>query len=425
MVFDPFEVYYQVFNQLNTSSMVNGKRILASIVILLSLVRHTPAMESRFSGSQLDDLNRSKQKIAANEPKYVAAYHQLVKDADRALTEGPFSVMNKKLVPPSGDKHDYLSLAPYWWPDPSKPDGKPYIRKDGRVNPETRGDYVDYTQKDHFFDNVNTLGYAFFFSDDQRYADKAIQLLHTWLVDPATKMNPNLNFGQGVPGSVTGRPFGIIEFGGIKNVLTTLEILKYRKVLNAEMEITIQNWLKEYANWLETSPIGQAERATKNNHGTHYDVQLTEILLYLGEEEKARQLLESVKLRRIASQIEPDGSQPEELARTKSFSYSTMNLGGFIQLARLGVYCGVDLWNFETRDGRSIRKAIDFLIPFAKAPQQWKYEQITRIEEAVPSLVRTIGLAAWQFGDQRLQEIARVEVDKAGGLYLLTFPVVQ
>lgn len=396
--------------------------ILVSVVSLLILTPCAQAGESRFSGSQLDDLNRSKLKIAANQSRYAAAYHQLVKDADKALSEGTFSVVNKKLVPPSGDKHDYLSLAPYFWPDPSKPDGKPYIRKDGQVNPETRGDYVDYTQKNHFFDNVNTLGYAFFFSDDKRYAEKAIQLLQTWFVDPATRMNPNLNFGQGVPGSVTGRPYGIIEFGGIKNVLIVLEILKYNKMLPADMEISIRNWLKDYANWLETSPIGMAERATKNNHGTHYDVQLTEILLYLGEEEKASQILESVKLKRIASQIEPDGSQPEELARTKSFSYSTMNLGGFIHLARLGAFCGVDLWNYETSDGRSIRKAIDFLIPFGRNPQSWKHEQITKIEDSVSSLVQIIALAAWQFNDPTLKDISRTAIEKADGMFLLTNP---
>jgi len=398
------------------------RRIVLSVTALLFISQNPFAMENRFSGSQLENLNRSKQQIGAKHPRYLAAYQKLVKEADKALKEGPFSVMDKKLVPPSGDKHDYLSLAPYFWPDPAKPDGKPYLRKDGQVNSETRGDFVDYTRKDHFFDNVSTLGYAFFFSDDQRYAEKAIQLMQTWFVDPDTRMNPNLNFGQGVPGSVTGRPFGIIEFGGIKGVLTTLEILKYKQALSADLENSIRNWLKEYANWLENSPIGMAERATKNNHGTHYDVQLTEILLYLGEEEKARQILESVKLKRIASQIEPDGSQPEELARTKSFSYSSMNLGGFIQLARLGSQCGVDLWNFETKDGRGIRKAIDYLIPFALDPQRWKHEQITKIEDSVPSLMRTIGTAAWRFNDQRLKDISRTSIDKADGIFLLTNP---
>jgi len=398
------------------------KRIVVSVAALLFINQNPFAMENWFSGSQLENLNRSKQQIAAKHPRYLAAYQKLVKDADKALTEAPFTVMDKKLIPPSGDKHDYLSLAPYFWPDPSKPDGKPYIRKDGQVNPETRGDFVDYTRKNHFFENVEILGYAFFFSDDQRYAEKAIELLQTWFVEPTTKMNPNLNFGQGVPGSVTGRPFGIIEFGGIKNVLTTLEILRYRKVLDSELEISMRNWLKEYANWLENSPIGVAERATKNNHGTHYDVQLTEILLYLGEEEKAKQILEDVKLKRIASQIEPDGSQPEELARTKSFSYSTMNLDGFVQLAIVGNCCGVDLWNFETGDGRSVRKAIDYLVPFAREPQKWKHEQIAKMEDAVTSLLQIIGIAAWRFNDQKLKDISRTSIEKADGIFLLTNP---
>jgi len=398
------------------------KRIVVSVAALLFICQNPLAMENWFSGSELENLNRSKQQITAKHPRYLAAYQKLVKDADKALTEAPFTVMDKKLIPPSGDKHDYLSLAPYFWPDPTKPDGKPYIRKDGQVNPETRGDFVDYTRKNHFFENVEILGYAFFFSDDQRYAEKAIELLQTWFVEPTTKMNPNLNFGQGVPGSVTGRPFGIIEFGGIKNVLTTLEILRYRKVLDSELEISMRNWLKEYANWLENSPIGVAERATKNNHGTHYDVQLTEILLYLGEEEKAKQILEDVKLKRIASQIEPDGSQPEELARTKSFSYSTMNLDGFVQLAIVGNCCGVDLWNFETGDGRSVRKAIDYLVPFAREPQKWKHEQIAKMEDAVTSLLQIIGIAAWRFNDQKLKDISRTSIEKADGIFLLTNP---
>jgi hypothetical protein len=165
------------------------------------------------------NLNKSKELIESKQTNYLAAYKKLIADADKALNEGPFSVMDKKLVPPSGDKHDYLSLAPYFWPDPSKPDGKPYIRKDGQVNPETRGDFVDYSRKDKFFGNLNTLSYAYFFSDDERYLRKALQLLKTWFVDPETRMNPNLNFGQGVPGVSTGRPFGIIEFGGIAGVI--------------------------------------------------------------------------------------------------------------------------------------------------------------------------------------------------------------
>ena len=65
-----------------------------------------------------------------------AALAKLEEDARKALSFGPVSVMDKGVTPPSGDKHDYMSQAPYWWPDPSKPDGRPYIRRDGDRNPE-------------------------------------------------------------------------------------------------------------------------------------------------------------------------------------------------------------------------------------------------------------------------------------------------
>lgn len=373
----------------------------------------------------IDSLIKSKELLKRKQADYLSAYKKLIAEADKALNEGPFSVMDKKLVPPSGDKHDYLSLAPYFWPDPSKPDGKPYIRKDGQVNPETRGDFVDYSRKDKFFENLNTLSYAYFFSDDERYSLKALQLLKTWFIDPETRMNPNLNFGQGVPGVSTGRPFGIIEFGGIAGVIKSIEILKYKNSLTPEMEKSMRSWLSEYAIWLETSTIGTAERNTSNNHGTHYDGQLIEILIYLNKTDELKQILETAKLKRIAAQIEPDGSQPHELARTKSFSYSGMNLRGLIKLAGFGQDYGVDLWNFETHDGRSIRKAISFMVPFAKHPETWKYEQIYKIDDSARSFLQMAGSAASRFNDQELKKSVGVELEKPEGKSLLINPLSE
>ncbi|MGB8844729.1 MAG: alginate lyase family protein, partial [Terracidiphilus sp.] len=74
----------------------------------------------------------------AKDPRRQEVARAAVAAADRAMTEGPFSVMDKPVLPPSGDKHDYMSRATYFWPDPSKPDGLPYIRHDGQTNPENR-----------------------------------------------------------------------------------------------------------------------------------------------------------------------------------------------------------------------------------------------------------------------------------------------
>ena len=81
-------------------------------------------------------LSRVKHSLDRGDTEFLPAYRQLIADVDKLLTKGPYSVMDKKQVPPSGDKHDYVSQGPYWWPDPTKADGLPYIRKDGLVNPE-------------------------------------------------------------------------------------------------------------------------------------------------------------------------------------------------------------------------------------------------------------------------------------------------
>src|SRR5262249_147611 len=69
--------------------------------------------------------------LGKNSP-YKDVLRRLRKDAESATKRGPYSVMDKKEVAPSGDKHDYLSYARYWWPNPKSPDGLPYIRRDGR-----------------------------------------------------------------------------------------------------------------------------------------------------------------------------------------------------------------------------------------------------------------------------------------------------
>src|SRR4051794_36653552 len=70
-----------------------------------------------------ENLARAKARLRAGDPAMRTAYRALLRDADEAMDLRPFTVMEKHRTPPSGDKHDYMSLAPYWWPDSTKPNG--------------------------------------------------------------------------------------------------------------------------------------------------------------------------------------------------------------------------------------------------------------------------------------------------------------
>ncbi|KPM30523.1 Hypothetical protein I595_3344 [Croceitalea dokdonensis DOKDO 023] len=330
---------------------------------------------AQLTNLDFEKLAKVKTALEHGDVHYLPAYKRLIREADKALDEGPFSVLQKKMVAASGDKQDYLSLAPYWWPDPEKENGLPWIRKDGIVNPMTKGDNVDDPIKDKMINNVKVLSLAYFFSGKKMYAKKVQKLLQVWFVDLDTRMNPNLNYAQGIPGKNDGRGFGIIEFSGISHVITALEILGMQNQLDLMVEKGVRKWLKDYLVWLQTSEFGVFEKTRNNNHGSLYDVQVVSLLLYLGKEKEAQLVLNTVFEQRIKHQIEPDGSQPHELKRTKGLTYSILNLSALTKLAFYGRKLGVELWEQSSEEG-DLQKAYDFLYPYLDETISWPYEQL-------------------------------------------------
>jgi len=294
---------------------------------------------------------------------------QVLATADKALTHAPYTITDKPQTPPSGDKHDYQSQAPYWWPDPSKPGGKPYIQKDGQHNPEAEAMH-DSGHLSGLCGAVQTLGLAYYFTANERYAQKATALLQAFFLDPATSMNPNLNFGQGIPGINTGRNFGIIETRHLVAVPETLALLAGSPSLRPDLLAGLQSWYRTYLTWLTTSPVALPEGQAKNNHGTFYDTQVVDFALFTGDNALAKRTLEQQTWPRVAVQLAPDGAQPLELARTRPWNYVSMNLQGWERLALLAPHAGLDLWHYTTPDGRSLSKAVEWFRPYLLGQQK-------------------------------------------------------
>jgi hypothetical protein len=119
--------------------------------------------------------------------------------------------------------------------------------------------------------------------------------------------------------------------------------------------------------------------------------------MFVGKDSIAENIIRKIPAERVATQIEPDGTEPFELVRTKSWGYCLLNLEGLIQLAQIGEYFGIDLWDYQTDDGRSIRKVIDWLVPFALGKKKWAYPQIVPME--VERMYPVLQLAANKFHD--------------------------
>ena len=363
--------------------MIFAKKVILTFLCFLFFENIHPQL------THLDyhHLIQVKKEINKSSGAYLPAYHNLIAQANIALQNGPYAVTYKKRVAISGDKHDYLSLAPYWWPDPTKKEGLPWIRKDGIVNPMTRGENVDRPAAYKLFSELKLLSLAFFFSDEPKYATKINQLLKVWFLDKNTRMNPHLKYAQGIPGRNVGRGFGIIEFSGIQHMITALEILELKNAIPQQDVKELRAWLSGYLRWLRESEFGIFAKTRSNNHGSLYDVQVVSLLFFLNREEEAKTILNSVFQQRITPQINADGSQPHELKRTKSLTYSILNLNALVKLAFLGNKVGINIAERTSIDG-DMQKAFDFLYPYLDKSHLWPYQQIGNYDDAITRLTK-------------------------------------
>lgn len=320
-------------------------------------------------------LAETRRKIRAGDKTFDAPLRRLEEDARKALGAGPFSVTKKTVAPPSGDRHDYMSQAPYFWPDPKRPDGLPYIRRDGERNPEINK-LTDHRELDGMVEAVSALALAYYLKGEEAYAAKATVLLRAWFTDPTTRMNPHLEYAQFIPGVNTGRGIGLIETRGLTRVVDAIALLEGSKAWTREDQRGVEDWYGKFLRWMLESRNGRDEAAAKNNHGTYYDVQIASYALFLGNRELAKRIVEEARTKRIAVQVEPDGRQPLELERTRAWGYSVGNLDGLLTLAELGERVGVDLWQFRTADGRGLRRALEYLYPFAVEDAKWPHQQL-------------------------------------------------
>ena len=301
------------------------------------------------------------------------AYRDLIARADKALVAKPASVMDKRSIPVSGDRHDYVSLARYWWPNPANPKGA-YVRRDGDTNPDIESNRFDRAALSRMARDADTLALAYYYSGERKYADAAARVIRSWFLDPATAMNPNMNFAQAVPGVSNGRPEGVLDGASFITVIDAAGLIAPSGALTPAETVALENWFARYVDWMLKSVNGKAEGKAPNNHGLWYNAQVARFALFARRPEIARKIALSFPRARIAQQVDASGALPAELGRTRSFRYSLYALGAAYTVADSAACLGIDLYRAEEK-GRSLRKATDYVAAYRGRAADWPHKE--------------------------------------------------
>ncbi|CAE6435341.1 unnamed protein product [Rhizoctonia solani] len=341
-----------------------------------------------------------------------AARASIVKFADEILREGPWSAMNKTVIPPSGNKHDYLSYRPYYWPNCNGVGNTteltqeeiyvtcPYERRDGQFNPDYRlandsgatqalMDALLYAPIAHLIisksPELNTAK-----RPDGWYASQALRAAHVFFVDEATRVTPHLNFSQLLrgPGTQVGSPTGVLDMHWWPKALSGILLMKKMGVWSETDLAGIVDWAKAYIPWLQTNELAKAERASDNNHGSYFFNQLAALQILVGDMEGAKATVQDYFTGIYMTQIDGKGDQPKESARTHPYHYRGYNLCAMINNARLADFVGYDGWNAKASSGAGIQTAADYAMQFTPGPG-----------EAASELFPQIAAIAVKFGD--------------------------
>ncbi|WP_395750159.1 alginate lyase family protein [Prosthecobacter sp.] len=290
--------------------------------------------------------------------------------AEKALFMPPDSLTQHPSPLNPGTAHEFFSMSDYFWPDPDKPDGRPYIMRDGQSNPENFNEHRKALMA--MRDATSALSSAYLLTQDEKYAQKAVELLRVFFLDPATRMHPSLDHAQAIIGKSTpDRGTGLIDTLHLIEVPLSILALKDSKAMTPETLDALRQWFTDYTKWFVESTKGKNEAKAKNNHAVAYWLQVAAFATLTGDAALLAECRHQFKEVFLAVQLAPDGGFPLELGRTKPYAYSIFQLDNMAALCQLLSTQSDNLWTYTAPDGRCMARAVAYLHPYLADKSAW------------------------------------------------------
>jgi len=392
-------------------------RLAATVLALILCLAATTALAQKTPDPIVHSkkvLLESKQLVLKRDPLVMPAYRALIEEANRALTRASESVVFKPAAPPRGKPHDYWSLAPDFWPDPTEPDGLPYVQREGESNPEATSAKFDHARLHQTAEDALTLALAWYLSDNEQYAGKGAALIFSWCCDSYTRMTPNMNFARMRPGAKPGKweasPEGLIEGRDLILLAEAARMLEPSRAWGNAVTKKLKRWFEDYIQWMQTSELGIEASGLTDRHGTWYDAQMAVFAAFTGQDDLARSVVDGAAFARMIPQISDNGAMPLELERVRSRHATFSNLSAFFILAAVGEKVGVDLWN-RVEDGVSVKLALDYAAPYLAADETWPFGSVGQYDHFM--FTTLLHRAAMVYKDERYRDfLKKLPADK-------------
>lgn len=330
---------------------------------------------------------------------------RILKASATALQQAPVTITTHRGKHSEGGPNDFHSNADYFWPDPSKPDGLPYIARDGQSNPDNFNEHRKAVKT--LRDSVAALAAAYHLTGDEKYVVKAAEFLRVFFLDRKTRMNPNLNYAQAVLGVAPGRSYGIIDALHFIEIPIAVSAMESSKAFPQGMGDELRQWFGELSRWMLTSENGIKEGAAKNNHAVTYYLKIAVFAKFTGDQALLAASRKQYKEVFVGKQMAEDGSFPLELARTKPYAYSIFQLDNMATLCQVLSTPEDDLWAFALPDGRGIRKAAAYLYPFLKDKSKWPLAPDVQAWDGWPARQPHLIFAGLALGESAYLDLAR------------------
>lgn len=326
---------------------------------------------------------------------------RILKKALGYLSEAPRTVTADRCERSEGGKHDFYSEADYLWPDPENPKG-PYIQRDGNSNPDN---FLAHRKSMvRLSDIIGTLASAYLITNDEKYAASAVVHLKTWFVDKDTRMNPRMLYGAAIKRKRSGRSFGIINTVHLVEVALGAKRLCNSQAFSSEDQTKVKAWFREYLDWLNTHKFGKKEKQHPNNHGVCWSLQASAFADLLDDQKQLKWIRKQFKTVYLKKMMDENGAFPKELGRTKPYGYSLFVMDAMAGVAQIASTPKDDLWTYRRFNGRSMKKGMEFIVPYIKDKESWPFEPDVMYFDEWPVRHPSLLLAGMKFDNPEYLE---------------------